>query len=398
MVDTRVTAFRYRAVGKDGAASTGVLSATTEHAATSALESRGLLVVDLVPSTAAMAGSRASTVEMAIVFRSLASLVGSGIPLARALKATVPLAGRKLRLPLEGVVSDLAEGRTLSAALKEMGVMMPEAVLGIIAAGEGAGQLGPALDSAATHLEREADLRNRIRQALAYPALLVLTGILSLGVIGLVVMPRFASLLRDADQPLPTSTRLLLGISENLGRFGPALVPLLTLLLLVATRALRRPETRAAVHRSLLMLPVIGGIRHGLAAARFGQTLGGLLSTGAPLLRALDIAGPGVGDAAVSERIARARDRVAEGHGLAPALTEVEALPPLALQLIAIGESSGNLASMILKAGEVSAREAERRVATAVALLEPTIILFFGGGVALVALSIFQAIYAIRPL
>ena len=151
-------------------------------------------------------------------------------------------------------------------------------------------------------------------------------------------------------------------------------------------------------HRGLLTLLVPGPVRHGLATARFGRALGAMLRSGMPLLPALQSATDAAGDAGVGERMGRVADRVARGEPLAVSLEQERALDPHAIRVIAVGESSGQLASMAQRAGDLAAREAERRLDAMVTLLEPALILVFGAIVALTAAALLQAVYSLRPI
>jgi general secretion pathway protein F len=267
----------------------------------------------------------------------------------------------------------------------------------MLRAGERGGHLGTALSQAATQLEAEAELVARVRNALAYPAILTLAGLASVTVITTVVLPRFAALLRELGNDLPPTTRILLGLSGHLTRFG--LWYLLAGLAAGSTAIawIRQPAGRAWLHHLLLELPIVGRLRQALATTRVTRALGAMLATGMPLLAALEAAGEAAGDLEVRARLSTARERVARGEPLVRSLTHEAALIPTALQLLAVGEGSGQLGSMALKAGDLAAREAERGIRTLVTVLEPGLVIAFGGLVAFVAAALLQAVYGLRP-
>jgi general secretion pathway protein F len=243
----------------------------------------------------------------------------------------------------------------------------------------------------------EADLTARIRQATAYPLILLVAGAVSLGVITTVVVPRFAVILADLGQSLPPATRLLLEAARVVRTSWPLL--LLTFVTCIAVFVSWRatPRGRLQLHRALLRLPVVGMVRHGFATARVARALGALLATGVPILTALDAAREGAGDAEVRERLLRAGQRVREGEGLSASLAAETALTPSALQVLAIGDSSGRLGNMALRAGDLAAAEAEVGLRIVVSLLEPTLVVLFGGLVAFTAAALLQAVYSLRP-
>jgi general secretion pathway protein F len=160
---------------------------------------------------------------------------------------------------------------------------------------------------------------------------------------------------------------------------------------------LRRPAARSRLHEVLLATPALGAVRQALATARVARALGGMLRAGMPLLAALDAAREAAGDLAIAERLERARERVAQGAPLTAALERERALASIAVQLIAVGESSGRLGEMALRAGDLAAQEAERGLKTLVTVLEPAMIVAFGGLVAFTAAALLQAVYSLRP-
>jgi type II secretory pathway component PulF len=268
----------------------------------------------------------------------------------------------------------------------------------MVRAGERGSRLAEALDQVAGHLEQEAGLVARVRQALAYPMLLAVAGTTSVLVIGTVIVPRFAELFGDWGGELPVATRLLLGGSQALARWWPPLVVGVAFAVTAAVTWARRPAGRRWHHEWLLGLPLIGPLRLGLATTRVARALGAMLATGMPLLVALEAAGEAAGDEAVARRLRGARERVASGATLTDSLGRERAVTPLALQLVAVGESSGRLAEMTRRAGDLAAQEAERGLRTLVTLLEPALIVAFGGLVAFVAAALLQAVYSVRPM
>jgi type II secretory pathway component PulF len=392
-----MSAFSYRAARQDGAIVTGAIEAESHGQAASTLANRGLFAIAVTP-IAEEQRRAASRRDLSIVFRGIAALVSSGVPLERAVAATEPLASRDLRETLEAARQRLREGAGLANALSTGRGVVPSLVIGMVRAGERGSQLSSALEQVAIHLEQEAELVARVRQALTYPLLLASAGLTSVLVIDTVVIPRFAEILGDLGQQLPSATRLLLGISAFLSRFWIPLLLITVALIWAAIDWVRRPAGRRQVEEALLKLPLIGKVRHSLATARVMRALGGMLRAGMPLLPALDAAREAAGDMAIAERLARARERVVQGAALAGALEREAALSPSALQLVTVGESSGRVSEMALNAGNLAAQEAERGLRTLVTALEPALIVAFGGLVAFTAAALLQAVYSLRPV
>jgi type II secretory pathway component PulF len=391
-----VTAYAFRAARQDGAIVNGAIEADSHGQAAATLANRGLYAIALTgaPEERRSAASRR---DLAIVFRGIAALVSAGVPLERGVAASEPLARGTLRDTLHAAREHLRQGAGFAQALSAGRGVIPPLVLGMVRAGERGSQLGTALEQVAAHLEQEADLVARVRQALTYPLLLAVAGFASIIVITMVVVPRFAAILGDLGQQLPPATRLLLAGSQILSRFWLPLLVIVLAGIWIASQWLRRPAGRQRFEEALLKLPFIGPVRRALATARVMRALGGMLRTGMPLLAALDAAGQAAGDLAIGERLTRARGRVVQGSALTVALEREDALSPSALQLVTVGESSGSVAEMALRAGDLAAQEADRGLRTLVTTIEPALVIAFGGLVAFTAAALLQAVYSLRP-
>lgn len=394
-----MTSFRYEAARSDGGLVRGLVEAVSEPAAAAVLSARGLypIVVESspVPDDRYPFGfGRPSRRAQATAFQSLAAFVDAGVPLQTALQSTQRVTSGLLRDALGRVAQRVREGSSLGAALAEQGVFSA-VTIGLVRAGERGVGLSAALAQAGTQLEREVETETKVHAALTYPALLAVVGSGAIALIVLFVIPRFAALLTDVGQALPTATRVLLALSAGARTYGLVLGVAGVTLAVIAARAIN--VHRLSWHAWLLRLPIVGPLRLALASARTSRTLGALLGSGTPALVALEIAREATGDAALAARIARARDRVAEGEGLTAALEATGALTTNAMQLAAIGEGSGRLPTLLAKASELDDHEAERRLQTLVSLLEPGMILAFAGLVAFVAAALLQAVYALRP-
>ena len=393
-----MTPFRYRAARADGGIVEGLVDAGSASQASATVTERGLFLLTVEPAAAAETSRRpASRRDLAIVFQSIAALVSAGVPLERAVASSEALARGPLRDTLAAARTRLREGEGFAAALGAARGVVPSIVLGMLRAGERGSQLPLALAQVTTHLEQEAELVARVRQALAYPLLLAVVGLASILVIGTVIVPRFAELLGDPGQDLPPATRILLLGSNLLSRYCFLLVPTLAGLVGLGVEAVRRSGTRRRIEDALLGVPLVGPLRLALATARIARALGGMLTAGMPLLASLDAAAEAAGDGAAAARLTRARERVAAGAPLTASLEREAALAPSALQLVQVGESSGRLADMAHRAGDLAAQEAERGLKTLVTLVEPALIVAFGGLVAFVAAALLQAVYSIRP-
>jgi general secretion pathway protein F len=336
--------------------------------------------------------------EAAIVLRNVATLVSAGLPVERAMAATEPIVSPRLGAQIGEARRLIRDGASVAHALEAFPRTFPRAVVGIIRAGERGSSLADACEAAADELEEAARIAARVRAALAYPALILMVGGATITVMGTVVVPRFAELLTSMGAELPPATRVLVAVASALRRFGLLLAILVASLVLVLWRAVETPRSRELLDHLLLRLPIVGAIRHAFASARLCRALGGMLERGMPLLAALDAARDAPGDAEVSRRLGIAREAVVRGSTLTSALDAARSLDRGTLQLVGVGESSGRLGPMVRRAGEVTGERAERTLRTAVALMEPMLVLALGVVVAAVAAALLQAVYSVRPL
>src|SRR6266567_5052501 len=240
-----MTPFRYRAARTDGAIVEGIVEAPSANQASSVVTDRGLFPLAVTPAEAAEGARRpASRRDLAIVFQSIAALVSAGVPLERAVASSEALARGPLRETLSDARSRLHEGEGFAQALGATRGVVPGIVLGMVRAGERGSQLPLALEQVARHLEQEAELVARVRQALAYPLLLAVVGIASVLVIGTVIVPRFAELLGDLGQDLPPATRVLLLGSSLLSHYWFLLIPAVPAVVALGVEVARRPAPR----------------------------------------------------------------------------------------------------------------------------------------------------------
>jgi type II secretory pathway component PulF len=394
--------YRYRAATADGRVSEGLLDAPSREGALAELRRRQLVPVDLAETDAApdaAAAARRATLRRpaatAVAVRTLATLLGAGVPLDRALGFAGEQAGHPdVAAALAAVRRDVRGGATLGDAMRGHPAVFGSLHVAMLAAGEAGGALAGAAARLADHLDEAAELRAQLRSALLYPAVMAVVAGAGVTTLLLFVVPRFVAMLDVAGGALPLSTRVLVATSGLVAGLWWLWAALAVGVVLGARAWLARPENRFRWHRRRLALPVAGRIERAVATARFARTLGLLLDGGTRLLPALRIAGSTSPNLAFADDVARAAAEVGQGRRLADALARV--LPPLALQLLAAGEESGRLAPLALKAADAFDAEVRRTLRSAVGLVEPLLIVVFGAVVGFVALAMLQAIYSIN--
>lgn len=394
--------FIYRAVDAEGRRTQGRVTASTDAAAARELETRGLLPLDLREGTAEGAGGksggggrkRRALLEFT---RGMAALLPAGMPLSRALSASANTSPKEIHATLAEVQERVQRGDTLSTALTEHPELFSPLYVGIVRAGEQSGSLDSAFIRLTSHLEREEELSSKLVSASIYPLVLAVVGIASVMVLLLFVLPRFAEMLEGSGSSLPRSTAIVMGIAEGARAVWPLFVVLPFAILGILGWMRTSPAGKRAGSSLLLGLPVVGGWRRQALAARFARMAGELVGGGVPLLSALRDTAECMGDPMAQAGIEKVRHRVREGSPLHKAVAEITIFPPELWQLIALGEESGRLADFLLKGADFLERRTERALERMVSLVGPVMIVTFGGIVALVALSLLQAIYGINP-
>ncbi|MFW5947890.1 MAG: type II secretion system F family protein, partial [Gemmatimonadota bacterium] len=316
--------------------------------------------------------------------------------LARALEVTEGLAGPGVGDALAEVRTRVRRGDPLYAALAGHPQLFPPIYVGVVRAGERAGDLSGAFRRLEAQLEREDALRSKLLSASIYPLILAVVGGVAIVLLTLFVLPRFADILMDAGAALPASTRLLLAVSNAAVAVWPALVVGPPLIVVMAGAWLGTDSGRRAGARTLLAVPGVRGVRRQALAARFARLTEVLLAGGAPLLDALDDAAGSLGDPVARDEAVRIRLQVREGASLNDALAEGAVFPPLMARLVAVGEESGRLDEFLGKAAELFEARVARATERLASLAEPAMILVFGALVGLVALSLLQAIYGVN--
>ena len=392
--------YRYRAATAAGQVVEGTVQAPSRRKVLENLSRHRLYpvtVAEVAGGGGAPAGERrlGRRAAVALWTRSAATLLAAGVPLDRALHFTTQHAAHEgLAEALRQVRRAVQGGSSLADALGQHPRYFPPLFIAMVAAGESSGALEVVLERLSQHLEEATELRSQVRSALLYPALMAAVASVGVTVLLLFVIPRFAAILADAGGTLPLSTRLLVAASLALTKGWWVLLLAGAGAAYWLRSALERPDTRRRWHAARLRWAWLGDLELRYVTAQFARTLGLLLRSGVPLLTALRIARSSAGNLAVQDGIERATVAVSEGSALAPALGG--ALPPLALQMLAVGEESGHLEDICLRIADTYDSEVRRALRTAVAMIEPAMILVFGALVGFVALAMLQAIYGIN--
>jgi general secretion pathway protein F len=392
--------FHYRAATAEGQVVEGVMQGATRQTVLDGLRRQNLYPVRVDDAEAGdaqvVASGRRLGRRAALVLwtRNAATLLGAGVPIDRMLAFTAQHAAHEgLAEAVKAVRQAVQNGATFADALAQRPQYFDALFVVMVSAGESSGALEIVFEQLSQQLEEGAELRSQVQSTLLYPVIMAVVACIGVGVLLGFVIPRFAAVLGDMGGTLPFSTRLLLGISKVVTAGWWVWLGVVAAAVYFVPTFLARPEVRRRWHEVRLGWPVVGDIELKYSTARLARTLGLLLKSGVPALPALKIARASATNLVVQDGMDRAATALSEGSALAPALSGT--LPPLAVQMMAVGEESGRLDELCLRIADTYDSEVRRTMRTAVTLIEPAMILFFGGLVGFIALAMLQAIYGI---
>ncbi|HUK61559.1 MAG TPA: type II secretion system F family protein [Stellaceae bacterium] len=391
--------FRYRALRATGGEFEGELLAADEHEAASHLQDEGSYPLEIAPARAAARvatrprGSRTiPSRELMLFTRQMAALLGAGVAPDRALSliAEDRTQGRRARLAV-ALHASVERGESLSRALAASGAI-PQHYVALVAAGEAQGDLGVAFERLAALVERNRAIGQSLVNALIYPASVLVVACLSISFLLGFVVPRFSALVEGFRAAPPLSLRFLLALATVFQDGSlPALVLAFAAVVWFAARR-RDPAFRVASARRLLALPHVGALLAKVESERMTLLVGTMIEAGVALPAALAAARAAAGNSALALGLAEAERAVERGERLTRALAAADAVPALTLELVRVGEETGELPAMLLKASDILRREIEATAGQWIALVAPVSLVVLGLIVGLIALALFGTV------
>lgn len=391
--------YEYKAIGTDGKASKGLIEGDSIKTARLKLKKQGLMVTDILEKNTlpkkgetqglSLFGGRISQEEIAIMTRQLASLVKANIPLVDALTALVEqIESVSLKTTLSQVRESVNEGSSLAKAMAQHPKAFDNIYVNMVEAGESSGTLGLVLLRLADLKEGQTRLRRKLIGGMTYPAIMFLVAMLVLVGIFAFVIPKLQQIFVSMNKELPLTTEILIWISTQVTTWWWALMGGAVLCAFLFHRYINTKGGREKWDRFKLSAPVFGRITRMSGITRFAGTMSTLLGSGVPILTAMNIAKNLVGNVHIARAIENARSNITEGQSIADPLRRSGEFPPLVIHMISIGEKTGELPSMLKNVAD----SYEEQVATAVdsmtALLEPAMIVFMGGTVGFIVVSV----------
>ena len=406
--------FQYKAVTATGEVQEGVLESASQPAAIERLQGMGLIPIRAAeanagaaatapsarPARASLFAPRSVTQDnVGVVTREIATLLKAGLPLDRSMEILVDLSeNARVAELLSAIRNEVRGGSSLSKALEQHREVFTRFYINMVRAGEAGGALPDVLHRLADYMERAKELRESIVSALIYPAVLVLVAVASILVLIIFVVPQFKQIFDQAGQALPFATRLVLWLGEFLRGYWFLLVGGVIAVVYLMSRSLANPVSRYRWDDRFLRMPLFGDLLTKVEMARFSRTLATLINNGVPLLTGLSIVRETMGNMIMSEAVGSAAAELKEGRGLARPMMQTQRFPKLAVQMIAVGEETGQLNDMLMQVADAYDVEVRITVKRMLTLIEPAMIIGMAVVIGGIIMSILVAMLSLFSL
>jgi len=396
--------FAYRAMDAKGAATSGQMDADNKAAVSAALRNKGLTIVDITEVKTSLAKidvmaplQRIKPKDLTIFSRQFATMISSGLAMMRALAVLEEQTENKKLATIVGQIrADVESGIALSDALAKHPKTFSRLYVSMVRAGEIGGVLDEVLNRLATQLEKDDAIRRAVKSAMVYPVMIGSFAIIVLIGMVLFLIPIFASMYKDmGNAKLPMLTRIMVTASNTMRSWKGAVVVAVIIGAIILLRRLKRtPAGTMLWDRMKLRIPMgIGEIVRKMAVARFSRTLGTLVAAGVPILQAIEITGQSAGNVVIEKAMEKVQGSVKEGQTISGPLESVSVFPEMVVQMLAVGEETGNLDTMLNKVADFYEDEVNASVKSLTSILEPIMMLGVGALVGTVVISMYLPIF-----
>ena len=400
--------YRYKAVTPTGEMQEGDLESPTQAAVVERLQGMGLIAI-LVEETSTRAAAKTglgafgksgvTQEDVAVFTQELATLLKAGLPLDRCLEILIGLsANEPVRQLMTQMREEVRGGAALSKAMEVHPKVFSRFYLNMIRAGEAGGALEVVLQRLNEFMERSRDLRDTVKSALIYPAILVGVAVLSVVVLLMWVVPQFSQMFEESGKALPMPTQIVIAAGDFFRNYWWAMAAAVVGVYAWFTRQMQVSASRYRWDKRLLAMPLVGDLVGKLEVARFSRTLGTLLGNGVTLLTALSIVKETLNNAVMSEGLGAVASQLKEGKGLGKPLMETGLFPKLAVHLVMVGEETGKLQEMLIRVADIYDREVHTTVKRMLSLMEPILILGLGLVIGGIIMSILVAVLSVNDL
>lgn len=394
--------FKFQAKAEDGRLVKGELDAASEAEARIRLRAQKLVPIRVGQESALAAAAvkmpmfrdSVSAKDLQIFTRQFAVLVSAGVPIVQSLEAMSRGArSAGLTAALTKVMSDVERGRRLADALAAQPNVFDRLYVNLVRAGEEAGALEQVLNRLAEYIEKSVKLRGKILSALWYPVMIILVAIAVICLVMIFVVPKIASMFKDNGQQLPALTQLVINMSNFCQNYWYLIVGVLVGVPVVAKMYYESEDGRKALDAIIIEIPVFGTLIQRGAIARFSRTLATLLSSGVRIIDALDIAAGTAGNFVLEQAFINAKNSISKGRSLAEPLNATPHIPKMVVQMIAIGEATGNVDQMLNKIADFFEDEVENATQAMTSLIEPILMVVLGGIIAVIVIAMYLPLF-----
>jgi type IV pilus assembly protein PilC len=376
----------------------GVLVAESKDAVIASLRKQQIIVTAVTEKGKEFAlpklGGGISRKEIAIFTRQFSVMIDAGLPLVQCLEILGSQQNnRTFQKILFQVRQDVESGATLADALRKHPQAFDDLYSNMVAAGEAGGILDTILQRLSVYIEKIVKLRSAVRSALVYPVAVILIAVGVVWIILWKVIPTFATLFEGLGAQLPLPTRITIALSKFIGSWWWMIFAAIGLTAYLINRYYKTPSGRYRIDKLMLKLPVLGTVLRKIAVARFCRTLGTLVSSGVPILEGLEITAKTAGNAVVAEAIMATRASVEQGKTISEPLKGTDVFPPMVVQMVAVGEQTGALETMLNKIADFYEDEVDEATANMLAMLEPIMIMFLGIVIGGIVISMYMPMF-----
>jgi len=376
----------------------GVLVAESKDAVIASLRKQQIIVTAVTEKGKEFAlpklGGGISRKEIAIFTRQFSVMIDAGLPLVQCLEILGSQQNnRTFQKIIFQVRQDVESGATLADALRKHPQAFDDLYSNMVAAGEAGGILDTILQRLSVYIEKIVKLRAAVRSALVYPVAVILIAVGVVWVILWKVIPTFATLFEGLGAQLPLPTRITIALSKFIGSWWWMIFISIGLTAYLINRYYKTPSGRYRIDKLLLKVPVLGTVLRKIAVARFCRTLGTLVSSGVPILEGLEITAKTAGNAVVAQAIMATRASVEQGKTISEPLKGTDVFPPMVVQMVAVGEQTGALETMLNKIADFYEDEVDEATANMLAMLEPIMIMFLGIVIGGIVISMYMPMF-----
>jgi type IV pilus assembly protein PilC len=391
--------FSYVGRTRSGKAMEGEIFADTKDGAIEQLRKQSILVTNVKEKKEGgglFGDKKVTSKDVAVFTRQMCFMIDAGLPINQALEILgAQTESKTLQKALFLIRQDIEGGSSFSDSLAKHPAIFSDLYVNMIAAGESGGILDIILDRLAIFIEKIVKLTRAVKSALVYPISVMIIAVVAVAVILWKVIPTFAELFMGLGAELPMPTKVTIAISEFLGSYMIFIVGGIIALVSTVKWYATTDSGKRHIDALLLRLPVMGDILEKIAIARFCRTLGTLVSSGVPILEGLEITAKTAGNSIVEDEIMEARASVESGKTLSEPLQESDIFPTMVVQMVNVGEQTGELDAMLSKVADFYEEEVDAAVADLMALMEPMIILFLGGSIGWIVVSMYMPIFSL---